>query len=121
MGRFLSMIALLGVGLLGACTSAMHQADIATIKAGTSTYADVVKVFGLPDSEMNIAGGTKVALYHQGQYDRDPLQMIPFANLFATDYNPTPYDYFMFNREGVLQSFSIPHMSRKAGLEPPAS
>ncbi|MBI3517161.1 MAG: hypothetical protein HY060_24270 [Proteobacteria bacterium] len=121
MGGFLRVAALLGIGLVAACTPKVFPDQISAVKPGQTTYEQVVDTFGLPTSELMLAGGSKVLLYYHDQFDRSAGQMIPFANLFDTSYDRTIYDYFIFNREGVLQSFSIPQFARGAGVENPGT
>jgi hypothetical protein len=121
MGRYLRIAALLGAGLMAACTPQVTPQQISELKPGTTTYAQIIEAFGLPSYEMNTAGGSKFLLYNRPQYERSAGQMIPFVNLFATDYDPQVYDFFIVNREGVLQSFSIPGFARETGVESPAS
>jgi hypothetical protein len=119
MGRVLRVAALLGAGLLAACAAQVKPEQIGEVKSGKTTYDEVVSTFGEPDGELSLSGGSKVLLYHHDQYDRSPGQMVPFVNLFDSSYDPTPYDYFIVGRDGVLQSFSIPHFARQAGLDNP--
>ena len=121
MGRLLRVAALLGAGLLAACAPQVKPEKIAEVKPGQTTYDQVVDVFGVPDYEMNLSGGSKVLLYHRDQFDRSPGQLVPFVNLFEANYDTAPYDYFIVGRDGVLQSFSIPHFAREAGVDNPGS
>ena len=109
------------VGLSGCYLPEVRPEKMATIEPNKSTYDDVIKVFGLPSSELMLAGGTRVLLYHRSQFERTFEQNIPFYNLVYTDYDTTTYDYFFFNREGVLQSYSIPHFARDAKVKNPGS
>ena len=121
MGGFLRLVALLGIGVVAACTPKVFPDQISAVKPGQTTYDQIVDTFGLPTSEMMLAGGSKVILYQLDQFDRSAGQMIPFANLFDNSYDRTTYDYFIFNREGVLQSFSIPQFARGARVENPGT
>jgi hypothetical protein len=119
MGRLLRVAALLGAGVLAACAPQVKPEQIAEVQPGRTTYDQVLNVFGLPDYEMNLSGGSRVLLYHRPEFDRSPGQMIPFANLFEANYDRTPYDFFIVGRDGVVQSFSIPHFAREAGIQNP--
>jgi len=119
MGRSLGMAALVGAGLLAACVPQVRPDQIAQVKPGQTTYDQVVGVFGVPDYEMNLSGGSKVLLYHRPQFEHAPGQMVPFANLFQANYDRTAYDYFIVGRDGVVQNFSIPHFAREAGVANP--
>ena len=115
-------VALLALGLLAACEAPKVTPDkISGITPGKTTYDQVVDSFGLPSSEVYLAGGSRVVLYNQDQFDRSASEMVPFANLFFNNYDRTVYDYFIFNREGVLQSFSVPQFSRMAGVANPGT
>ena len=109
------------VGLSGCYLPEVRPEKISTIQPNKSTYDDVIAVFGLPSSELMLAGGAKVALYQRTQFERTFEQNVPFYNLFNNDYHAGTYDYFMFNREGVLQSYSIPHFARDAKIPNPGS
>ena len=114
--------ALLGLVLLVACEAPRITPDkIGAITPGKTTYDQVVDNFGLPSAELAMAGGSRVVLYNQDQFDRSPSEMAPFANLFFNNYDTAVYDYFIFNREGVLQSFSVPQFSRMAGVANPGT
>jgi hypothetical protein len=109
------------VGLSGCYLPEVRPEKIATIKPNETTYDQVIEVFGLPSSEMMLAGGTRVLLYHRTQFERTFEQNIPYFNLFNNDYHTGTYDYFFFNREGVLQTYSIPHFARDARIDNPGS
>src|SRR5579872_4528728 len=115
MGRSLRMLALMGLGLLAACVVVKPE-QISAVKAGQTTYDQIVESFGAPTSEMNLSGGSKVLLYHNAEFDRSVPQSVPYVNLFNNDYDKMPYDFFIVGKDGVLQSFSIPGLSRQAGV-----
>ena len=121
MGRSLRMLALLGLGLLVACAAPMKPEQISAVKPGETTYDQIVASFGLPTSEMNLSGGSKVMLYHNAEFDRSTEQLGPFYNLYNDDYDNMPYDFFIVGRDGVLQSYSIPGFARQAGVANPGS
>ncbi len=123
MGRLLRLAGLLGAGLLAACASsiAMTPEKISSVRAGQTTYDQVVSAFGMPDYEMNLSGGSKVLLYHRAEFERSAGQVVPYVNLFESNYDQTPYDFFIVGRDGVLQSYSIPHFAQQAGVDNPGS
>lgn len=113
--------AMLGLLVLAACAGPPNPGpgQIAEVKPLQTKYDDVVAMFGLPDSEMVLTGGGKMVLYNQPEFERNAHQLVPFFNLFENDYDLITYDYFIFDRDGVLQSFSIPHFSARAGVANP--
>jgi hypothetical protein len=122
MGGLVRAAALLGLGLLGACSAPQVTPDkIAAVTPGQTTYEQVVDAFGLPSSELRLDGGVRVVLYQYDQFDRSSEEMVPFYNLFQAKYDWTIYDYFIFNRDGVLQSFSVPQAARAAKVANPGS
>jgi hypothetical protein len=60
-------------------------------------------------------------LYYRGQFARTFEQNVQFYNLVYVDYDTSTYDYFTFNREGVLQTFSIPHFAAEAKVPNPGN
>ncbi len=116
MGIVPRIAALLGVIALAACASPITAEKISALKASETTYDQVVAAFGQPTSELMISGGNKVALYFTPQYDGDLNKTIPYLNLFESKYSGDTYDFFIFNRDGVLQSYSIPQFSRIAKI-----
>jgi hypothetical protein len=122
MAGFARTAALLGFGLLAACSAPQVTPDkIAAVTPGQTTYDQVVDAFGLPSSELRLDGGARVVLYNRDEFDRSGEQMVPFYNVFQSKYDATVYDYFIFNREGVLQSFSVPQAARIAKVANPGS
>jgi len=123
MAGFLRLSALFGGLALAACASAPapQAPQIADVRPLQTTYDQVIAVFGIPSSEMQLSGGGKVALYDLPEFDRSWRQMTPFVNLFENNYDHVAQDYFIFNRDGVLQSFSIPHFARQAAVANPGT
>ena len=121
MGGFLRGCALLGTLLLAGCYPPVLPQQISEVKPTVTTYDQVVATFGLPTAEANLSGGAKIAYYHLAEYDRGLFQLTPFLNLTEANYDTQPYDFFIFNREGVLESYSIPHFARAAGAPNPGS
>lgn len=119
MGRTLRMLALMGLGLLAACAIPLKPEQVAAVKPGETTYDQIVASFGLPTSEMNLSGGSKVLLYHNVEFDRSVDQTVPYVNLFSNNYDQMPYDFFIVGKDGVLQSFSIPGFARQVGVANP--
>jgi hypothetical protein len=121
MGRILRLAGLLSAGLLAACVSSqtVTPQQVSSVKTGQTTYDQVVSGFGLPDYEVNLSGGSKILLYHRGEFERSATQVIPYVNLFESNYDQTPYDFFIVGRDGVVQSYSIPHFAQMAGVQPP--
>lgn len=120
MTTILRIAAGIGLALLAACDGVTRE-QITQLKPNQTTYDQVIETFGPPTSELNLSGGSKVALYNQPEYDRDVTQVTPWVNLFFSDYSRKPYDFFVFNKDGVLESFSIPHFAREAGVDAPES
>jgi hypothetical protein len=114
---------LLGALLLAACQASptITPSKVAEVKPKETTYDQVVDMFGLPSAETNLSGGVKVAIYNWPEYDRSLFQMMPFLNLTENNYTNLGYDYFIFNRDGVLESFSIPHYARLADVPNPGN
>jgi hypothetical protein len=122
MAGFARVAALLGFGLLAACSAPQVTPDkIAAVTPGQTTYDQVVDMFGLPSSELRLDGGSRVSLYQHDEFDRSGEQLVPFYNLFQAKYDTIVYDYFIFNREGVLQSFSVPQAAAIAKVANPGS
>jgi hypothetical protein len=123
MAGLLRLGALLGGLALAACASPpVPQApQIADVKPMQTTYDQVVAVFGIPSSELLLSGGGKVALYDLPDYDRNLYQMVPYLNLFENNYDLVAHDYFIFDKNGVLQSFSVPHFARQAQTTNPGA
>jgi hypothetical protein len=121
MAGFLRLGALLGGLALAACAGppTPQAPQLAEVKPLQTTYDQVVAVFGLPSSELYLTGGGKVALYDLPDYERNFHQMTPFVNLFENNYDLVAHDYFIFDKNGVLQSFSIPHFARAAEIPDP--
>jgi hypothetical protein len=114
--------ALLGALCLAACAQqTVTSQQISEVKPLTTTYDQVVATFGIPSAEANLSGGSKVAIYDVREYDRNLYQEVPYLNLTANNYTAMGYDYFIFNRDGVLESFAIPHLARLAGVPDPGS
>jgi hypothetical protein len=112
---------LVGALMLTACYPPVLPQKISEVRPAETTYDQVVATFGLPSSEAMLTGGSKIVMYNVPEYDRGLFQSMPFLNLFKSQYDGSAYDYFIFNREGVLQSFSIPHFARLAGVDDPGS
>jgi hypothetical protein len=113
---------LLGALLLTACHAPpVMPSRLAEVKPKETTYDQVVDMFGLPSAETTLSGGSKVAIYNWPEYDRNMYQVVPYLNLTENNYTNLGYDYFMFNRDGVLESFSIPHYARLAKIPDPGS
>ena len=70
MGGLMRLAALVGIGLIAACTPKVLPDQISAVKPGQTTYDQVVDTFGLPSSELAVSGGSKVLLYYHDQYDR---------------------------------------------------
>ena len=112
---------LLGALLVAACAAPVQPPEIAAIKPLETTYDQVVATFGIPSAEANLSGGSKIAYYAVPEYDRNLYQLVPYLNLTENNYTTWGYDYFVFNRDGVLESFSIPHFARLAGVPDPGA
>jgi hypothetical protein len=122
MGGLLRRGALLGVLLLSACYAPpVMPSRIAEVKPLETTYAQVVDRFGYPSAEANLSGGSKIAIYNVPEYNKNIYQVVPYLNLTENNYTQLGYDYFIFNRDGVLESFSIPHFARLAKIPDPGS
>jgi hypothetical protein len=122
------MNGLLRIGALGvllglsACyLPEVRPEKIAKVEPNVTTADQVVELFGLPTSELTVSGGSKVFVYYRSEFARTFEQNIPFYNMFYNEYDTGTYDYFVFNREGVLQSFSIPHFASEAKVANPGS
>jgi hypothetical protein len=113
--------AMLGLLALAACVAppSPSAARIAEVTPLQTKYDDVVAMFGLPSSEVALTGGGRMVLYNQAEFDRNAFQLVPFLNLTENNYDLITYDYFVFDRDGVLQSFSIPHFAARAGVANP--
>jgi len=109
------------VGLSACYLPEVRPEKIAMVQPNVTTSDQVVQLFGLPTSELNVAGGTKIFLYYRGEFGRTFEQNVPFYNLVYADYDTRTYDYFIFNREGVLQSYSIPNFAAEAKVPNPGS
>jgi hypothetical protein len=112
---------LLGALLVAACAAPVQPPEIAAIKPLETTYDQVVATFGIPSAEANLTGGSKIAYYAVPEYDRNLYQLVPYLNLTENNYTTSSYDYFIFNRDGVLESFSIPNFARLAGVPDPGA
>ena len=122
MGGFLRCGVLLGALWLTACHAPpIMPAALAEVKPKETTYDQVVDMFGLPSAEASLSGGSKVAIYNWPEYDRNMYQVVPYLNLTENNYTNLGYDYFIFNHDGVLESFSIPHYARLAKIPNPGS
>lgn len=110
---------LLGALLLAACAATVKPPEIAAVKPLETTYDQVVATFGIPSGEANLTGGSKIVYYAVPEYDRNLYQLVPYLNLTENNYTKLGADYFIFNRDGVLVSFSIPHFARLAGVPDP--
>jgi len=122
MAGFLRRGALLGALSLAACAQqTVTSQQISQVQPLTTTYDQVVATFGIPSAETNLSGGAKVAIYDVPEYDRNPYQVVPYLNLTESNYTTAGYDYFIFNRDGVLESFAIPHLAKRAGVPDPGS
>ena len=122
MKRVARLGVVLGLMALAACAELRPRApDVSQIKPLETTYDQVIATFGLPTSEVMLSGGSRLVLYSAPEYEPNGFQMTPFVNLFRNNYDLIVYDYFMFNRDGVLQSFSIPHFSARAGVANPGA
>jgi hypothetical protein len=121
MGSLLRLGALLGALVLTACYPPVLPQKIAEVHPNETTYDQVVATFGLPSSEMSLSGGMKIVMYDVPEYERSLYQSLPYLNLFEASYDKAAFDYFIFNRENVLQSYSIPGFARLAGVPNPGS
>ena len=108
-------------GLSACYLPEVRPEKIAMVQPNVTTSDQVIELFGLPTSELNVAGGTKMYLYYRGQFGRTFEQNVPFYNLVYSDYDTRTYDYFIFNRDGVLQSYSIPGFAADAKVPNPGS
>jgi len=114
--------ALLGALLLTACHAPpITPANLAELKPKATTYDQVVEMLGIPNAEASLSGGSRIAIYNWPEYDRNMYQIVPYMNLLENNYTNLGYDYFIFNRDGVLENFSIPHYARLAKIPDPGS
>jgi hypothetical protein len=121
MGGFLRLGALLGMLLLTACYPPVLPQKISEVKPLETTYDQVIATFGLPSSEVNLTGGSKIVVYNLPEFERNLFQQTPFLNLVESNYDRSAFDFFIFDHDGVLQSFSIPHFARLAGIPDPGT
>ncbi len=121
MRGFLRYGVLLGALALSACYPPVLPQKITEVRPSVTTYDQIITTFGLPSSEMNLTGGSKVVIYNLAQYNRGLFQLTPYLNLVEQQYDTAAFDYFIFNRDNVLQSYSIPHFARLAGIDNPGS
>ena len=121
MAGFLRRGMLLGALMVAGCAPPVAPASIAEVKPSVTTYDQVVATFGLPSAEANLTGGSKIVIYDTPEYNGGLYQKVPYLNLTENNYTTAGYDYFIFNRENVLESFSIPHFAHLAGVPDPGS
>ncbi len=85
-------------GLSACYLPEVRPEKIAMVQPNVTTSDQVIELFGLPTSELNVAGGTKMYLYYRGQFGRTFEQNVPFYNLVYSDYDTRTYDYFILSR-----------------------
>jgi hypothetical protein len=85
----------------------IDQGRLTEVEKGTTTYSQVVALYGKPNYTLIRDDGSRQAIYHYVQSQPNPLSYIPAVGAFIqSGSREETSTVFEFNEHGVLISYS---------------
>lgn len=84
------ILAIAALSLVGACASAgtyVAPTNAQHFQEGVTTYQDIVRVHGLPQTDVNLPDGTRQVTYVYSKTSLNAATFVPVVGLFAGGAN----------------------------------